>query len=281
MPPASSVVRRGASIDGRGRLELHGPGLEELRREPELSLEKAARAESRPDVFSDRGQWMAKVLLAPSLPEGLLRAPRARIGGPSQLAHLADVSVPSASRFLSRLDELHYLERANGVRLVRRDQFLADWRRAARFPRDDKPCRWLLPAGDSLQQLADALQENAKSRAPESGRACLGLFAACKRLGFGFVRGAPVHLYLERASDSALESLGLAPASPGEAVDVFVREPMFPEAVFRGAVPQDGVWVADVLQCWLDVADHPVRGAEQANQLWRRVIEPRVLESPK
>jgi hypothetical protein len=272
---------RGAAwglIDGRGRLEVHGPGLEELRREPQRVSGRSARPESRPDLFSDRGQWMAKVLLAPSLPEGLLRAPRERIGGPSQLAHLAGVSVPSASRFLSRLDEFHHLERGDGVRLVRRAQFLADWRRVAGFVRDDKPCRWLLPGGDSLDQLVEALRENAKPTVPRSNRACLGLFAACERLGLGFVRGAPVHLYLERASDPALELLGLAPASRGEAVDVFVREPKFPEAVFRAAVPRDGVLVADVLQCWLDVADHPVRGAEQAEQLWRRVIEPQIVE---
>lgn len=265
-------------VDGRGRLTLHGDGLEPLRRVPRVSAEKRSRSANRPDVFSDRGQWMAKVLLAPSLPDGLLRSPRERIVGPTQLAHLAEVSIPSASRFLSRLDELQFLDRRDGVRLVRREQLLADWRRAARFVGNERSCRWLLPQDRSLEQLVSALKKNAARAASKQARACLGLFAACELLELGFVRGAPAHLYLEDASDAVLERLGLAPALPGEAVDVFVREPMFPEAVFRGAVPSDGILVADVLQCWLDVADHPVRGAEQAEQLWRRVLRPRVIE---
>jgi hypothetical protein len=36
--------------------------------------------------------------------------------------------------------------------------------------------------------------------------------------------------------------------------------------------------VADVIQCWLDVADHPVRGAEQAERLWERVLQPHLVE---
>jgi hypothetical protein len=27
-----------------------------------------------------------------------------------------------------------------------------------------------------------------------------------------------------------------------------------------------------VLQVWLDVADHPARGASQAEEIWRRVL---------
>jgi hypothetical protein len=41
---------------------------------------------------------------------------------------------------------------------------------------------------------------------------------------------------------------------------------------------RDGVPVADVLQCWLDVADNPARGEEMAAHLHERVIRPSVLE---
>lgn len=269
---------RGAAwglIDGRGRLELHGLGLDGIRRRPRPHSQRSSRSISPPDVFSDRGQWMAKILLAPAIPERFLSAPREPISGPSQLAALGSVSVPSASRFLSRLDKLQFLDRKEGLRLVRREQYLADWRRAARFVGVERPCRWLLPVRDSLEQLVAALQE--RSPAHGGGRACLGLFAACERLGVGFVRGAPLHLYFEQASDVALEQLGLAPALSGERVDVFVREPMFPESVFRGAVAQDSLLVSDVLQCWLDVVDHPARGAEQAERIWKRVIQPHLL----
>ena len=88
-----------------------------------------------------------------------------------------------------------------------------------------------------------------------------------------------MHLYVERPSSALLESLDLVPAAPGERVEVFVREPVFPEALFRGMVLAGQVPVADVLQCWLDVANHPVRGAEQAEHLWKRVLEPSLLGS--
>jgi len=264
-------------IDGRGRLELHGPGLDAFRRPPRAPR-KSPHSEARPDVFSDLGQWMSKTLLAPGLPERLLNAPRKRISGPSQLAALAEVSLPTASRFLRGLEQLQFLDRSEGASLVRRDQFLAEWRRAVRFVGIERPCRWLLSSHDSLEQLAGALQDRAGDSAPEGGRACLGLFAACAGLKLGFVRGAPVHLYLERASDGALERLGLSAARVGERVDVYVREPMFPESLFRAAVTGDGAPVADVIQCWLDVADHPVRGAEQAEQLWKRVLQPHLVE---
>ncbi|HYV43261.1 MAG TPA: hypothetical protein VFA20_00310 [Myxococcaceae bacterium] len=256
-------------IDGRGRLELHGPGLEGFRRRPRTLPLTPSR--QPPDVFSDRGQWMSKILLAPDLPEHLLEAPRGPVSGPSDLAELAEVSVPSASRFLSRLEELRYLNRSNGVTLVRRERYLADWRRASRFVGVERSCRW---RGPSRRPFAEVLLEHA-----EAGfRACFGLFAACERLGLGFVRGAPVHLYVDDSSDLVLERLGLAPASKGERVDLFVREPMFFESIFRGAVERDGVPVADVLQCWLDVADHPVRGAEQAERIWKRVLQPQLIE---
>jgi hypothetical protein len=36
----------------------------------------------------------------------------------------------------------------------------------------------------------------------------------------------------------------------------------------------DGAAASDVLQVWLDVAAHPSRGAEQADLIRRRVLEP-------
>ena len=260
-------------IDGSGRLMLKGKGLERLQRRGVRRRRKGSGPMARADVFSDLGQWMAKVLLAPNLPERYLHAPRRPSSGPSQLASVAGVSVPSASRLVTRLRNLNFLDDADGLSIIRRDRFFAEWRKANRFLGRERPCRWIFPAPDSLARLSSALER------PQRQRVCLGLFAACERLGLGFVRGAPVHVYLEEVSDTALEELELMPAAAGEHVDVFVREPMFPESVFRGAVHADSVPTADVLQCWLDVADHPVRGAEQAEHIWKRVIAPNLLEA--
>ena len=63
---------------------------------------------------------MLKVLLAPLVPEGLLRAPRERYRNASQLAEGAGVSVMSAFRFVRQLRQEGFLGSHEEVlRLVR------------------------------------------------------------------------------------------------------------------------------------------------------------------
>jgi hypothetical protein len=50
--------------------------------------------------------------------------------------------------------------------------------------------------------------------------------------------------------------------------------------VFRATVVRNALPVCDVLQVWLDVADHPSRGASQAKEIWRRVLVPLSKEAP-
>jgi hypothetical protein len=149
----------------------------------------------------------------------------------------------------------------------------------------------LIPPKDSAEQLGVALAAYSRPRSPakstlahegpDSGhvgrRACLGLFAASERLGFRFARGTPLHLYLEDLSVRVLvEQFGLTPARPGEHIDIIVRRPRFPEAVFRACVVEDGVPAADIIQCWIDISNHPARGREHSEQIWRRVLVPRL-----
>jgi hypothetical protein len=58
----------------------------------------------------------------------------------------------------------------------------------------------------------------------------------------------------------------------GKEADLFVRIPGNRESVFRGAVRKDSVPVSDILQVWLDVGQHPARGKEQADLIWRRIL---------
>jgi hypothetical protein len=109
----------------------------------------------------------------------------------------------------------------------------------------------------------------------------LAAFAACEQLGLGFVRGVVPHLYLEDGGDARgaalLERLGLRRVEAGAPADVMVREPPYPESVFRAAVLRDGVPTADVIQCWLDVSHEEARGPEQAEHIWKALLEPRLL----
>lgn len=269
------------AMDSSGLVVLHGHGLENIRGERSY-LNKPPLVQ-RTDIFSDLGQWMLKVLLSHRLPPELrVFAPldEARVDNPvvnaRSLAKVAGVSVPSASRFVAALREECFLaEKESALRLIRVDELLDRWRAVYKRRPSEVRAHWLFAPRDGSRHLDEVLRKHVQK--PRE-RACLGLFAACEHLGFRFVRGVSPHMLLEHVSADALRHLGLRLAEPGEAADVIAREPRFPESAFRGAADHDGVRVADVLQCWLDIADNPARGEEMAEHLFERVLRPSLLE---
>ena len=102
------------AIDERGHFELHGPGLDSGVPQRQAALfegepvRESARVVHNP--FSDLGQWMLKVLLADRIPEAMLRAPRQPVAGVAELAAVAGVSPASASKFVSALAALGYID---------------------------------------------------------------------------------------------------------------------------------------------------------------------------
>ncbi len=272
------------AMDDLGLMAFHGPGLEKMQRERQ-HLGKRPSVPHRSDFLSDLGQWMLKVLFSHRLaPELRLRSPsgHARIDEPiastTALAKVAGVSAPTASRFVTSMKEERFLVGGGALRFIRGRELLERWRAASKRRPPELRARWLFPPRDPSKHLDDVLRKQARQGA---GRACLGLFAACDRLGFRFVSGVASHVYLEEASADALQRLGLRLAEPGESADVLVREPRFPESVFRGSTERDGVPVTDVLQCWIDVSDHPARGEEMAAHLFDRIIRPSILEAER
>jgi hypothetical protein len=281
------------ALDDRGHFELHGPGLEEVSVSRATSARGPRRrgsASSAPpyDPFSDLGQWMLKILVAAEVPEKWLRSPRQPLHSVTSLAAAAAVSVPTASRFLAGLRVAgHVIEETGGFRIVRSEALFEAWRAASRSAGTERPARFVLPTSEPARRMhlalvaargpIDSRKSQPASKAaiapagPPGRRACLALFAACRELGVGVVRGAPLHLYCEDSSDPFLARLGLHVAAPGEAADVIVRRPRFPESVFRACVTVDDAPVADIVQCWLDVSFHPARGSEQADELARRI----------
>ena len=105
-------------------------------------------------------------------------------------------------------------------------------------------------------------------------RICLGLFAAAEALGVGFVHGISPHLYLERPDAEALRQLGLSLEDVNRNPDVQLLIPENEESTFRPVVRRTDVPVSDIVQVWLDVANHPARGKEQAEQIWNKVLGP-------
>lgn len=254
----------GGVIDFRGLSRFAGPGLGGLEADPVPAASPERRIPDRPvDLFSDLNQWLLKVLLAPEIPEPLLKAPRTRCRNASQLAAAAGVSAMTASRFVRQLQAEGYLHETRGyLNLTRREDLFSRWEAAARRPAAEMPMRFLLRR-DPRSALAGLLR---------AGQGCLGLFAAADALGLGHVAGVPPHIYVRHMQRLGNQWKGVVPVEAGEPPDIIVREPPFPEAVFRAAVAVDGVGVCDVIQVWLDVASHPARGHEQAEFIRHRVL---------
>jgi hypothetical protein len=248
-----------------------GEGLEELNVEPSIARKRQAWSPARrAHLFSDLNQWMLKVLLAPEIPERLLAAPRAEYRNASQLAHAANVSLMSASRFAQQLREEGFLDESSPrLKLVRRPELFRRWRSAALRSPPEMSMRFLI-RGSARAQLREIVS---------SRGACLGLFAAAEALSLGHVEGVPPYVYvpkLPRSDGDAWKDVTLI--SPGESIDLILRQAPAPKSVFRGAVQLDGAAISDVLQIWLDVSAHPSRGEEQADLIRRKVLGP-VIES--
>ena len=279
-------------IDSEGFRAFYGYGLEKFNSERSApsQLGLPAHNESSSYLFSDLNQWMIKILLGASIPESLLSVPRNEYRSGRQLAQAARVSVMSASRFIRQLSSQGFLdERKGSLRLVRIEELMRRWLGASLRSAREIPVRWIISGGkDQLLSAVHSYSSRldakpSRSRKPQAGRfaqspprICIGLFAAADLLGFKFVHGVAPHLYLERLDADALKQLGLSVENAGGRPDVYIRIPENKEAVFRPVVRHEGVPVADIVQVWLDVSNHPERGKEQADQIWKRVLAPSI-----
>lgn len=254
-------------VSENGFRHFVGHPFDELNAEPRNEKRRESRSSYQVvNLFSDLNQWMLKILLANEIPEDLLSAPRNDCRSGAELAAAAGASAMSASRFLQQLRNEGFLdEYSQRPRLVRRRELFERWRAAVLRPVPEMAMRFVLraPVREQLQKLI----------AKQSGEACLGLFAAAEELKFGHVSGVPAYVFVPKLplSDDR-RWRGLRPASPGDTPDLILRQAAFPQSVFRGAVNRDGWFISDVVQTWLDVGNHPARGAEQADLIYAKVL---------
>lgn len=257
-------------ISGRGEQYFSGEALQPLNRLPQESSRSAAgRAPPAINLFSDLNQWMLKLLLARELPDGLLNAPKRQFRSGSELAEAAQVSAMSASRFLQQLRSEGFLSEASShLRLVRREELFRRWGAAAMRPCPEMPCRFLLriPAAEQIRGLL--------GRHPED--ACLGLFAAADALDIGHVSGVPPYVHVQKLPKVGGSDWPGLMAHPTDRPDLVLRQAPFPQSTFRGAVKRGGIRVTDIVQVWLDVMNHPARGAEQAGLIYSKYLLPLV-----
>jgi hypothetical protein len=283
-------------IDFEGLRSFEGHGLERLnsQRPRARNIVLAGHGAVSPQLFSDLNQWMLKVLLAPSILGNYLSAPRGSYQGASHLAKGAGVSVMSAFRFIGQFSKAGFLEEEHeGLRVVRIEELMDRWLAANQTSVSEVGVRWVLPGRKNA--LWNAVRsylgpEEKQPHKPHSlgdhrsvhrPRACLALFSAAEALGLGFVHGVQPYLYLEQIEAKILEKLGFSVSTEEVGADIYVRAPRNHESVFRAVVVNDGVPACDVLQVWLDVAQHPSRGKEQADLIWRKILGPALLPKAK
>ena len=280
-------------VDAEGLRVFTGHGLERFNASPTPPTAAAVTPRAKPtQLFSDLNQWMLKVLVGQTLPQSSMRVPKGDFWNASQLAAAANVSIMSAVRFVRRLEDEGFRDERKGcIKLVRIEELFERWVTANREAYAQFPAHWIMER--SREQLYAALAEfsgegndlsppktrRANRAVRAKVRCCLGLFGAADALGFGFVRGVPPHIWMERLDPDVLRRFGLeADDSPGPP-DVYLRVPSNREAVFRAATAVEGVPVSDVLQIWLDVSTHPARGRAQADVIRKRVLG-KLLEEP-
>lgn len=265
-------------FDGDGRVFPHvasAPELSEAAAEVVVNTSAAPAPVRQMSLFTDLNQWMLKVLLAPMLSEKLLQAPRGRPPrNASALAEVAGVSVPAATRFLKALEADGQLDTRYGdLRVARPLELLPQWR-----DRMGQPARREVSANSArgpfkLEILASIAAEFAQVRG-EFPPLVLGLHAACKALELGHVQGATPVVWTPSLDVTRLERLGLVVGRSDAPADLMLRVPRYPQSLFRGVVSPHASPVTDVIQCWLDTSHFRIRGEEQADFLWRRVLKP-------
>lgn len=271
-----------AAVGADGRCVFHVPGLEAARHTTK-PRNKRRDDSALPDPFSDRGLWITKVLMKRTLHRnpntGSGRDWNAWMSGPTryfetydELAEATEVAPKTAWQTVHALEALGFVAGAAAeVPLVRIAELLPRIAGATRALPRTRPCRWILPRRNALQELLagrlvveDDLAGGNRARW-NSARMCLAGFGAARALDLSVTKYRLDEIYVDK--DVAIEDIGLAVAAPGERPDVLVHVPRRPEAVFRAAVVANGLATADIVQTWLDVADHPDRGPEQARKL--------------
>lgn len=269
---------------GTSRIAVSGGELPVFHLSPAPGLDPIKPAKRKVvEVFSDLGQWQLKVLLGQRLPHSLINIPartldasRPPLKTAADLAKAAAVSRANSYKLVTALKEEHFLRDVAGLQLVRVFDLLRRW-----APYGSKYTGSVDAVPIMAHELTDGDLDRLVRRYVEQQRG-LGLpalqntvalagAAAADRLGVGHRQGVTPALYSRFINDDVLRQLQLRPAKPGERPQLLLRQPKYPEAVFRSVVLCQDVPVTDILQTWMDV-QNDARGQEQADVIMNLVL---------
>lgn len=234
-------------------------------------------------IFADKNAWMLKVLLARDLPATFWGGPKARVDSVGQLALVAQVSQPHASRFVSTFEELDFVRKTKeeGIVVVRRAELLRQWmehEQLSRRPRIYLRSNFGKP--DSFEELFDTeTVASARATSMIKGRArpevqppftpVAAGFEACRRMGLLVTEPPPLpELYAVGGFDPLLGAFDLDQCDARDAHFCALKADGHGTAVVRGSIANAGaVRCVDVIQAALDVSSHAARGREQAEHI--------------
>lgn len=182
----------------------------------------------------------------------------------SRLASEASVSLRTAHLVVHALDEKAFVERRRAaIRLVKPAALLDLW--AENYRVDEHRRQSFYTFIRNPKELGRRLAEEV---ARLRGRAALTLHAGAALVA-PFVRSAELHAYVSADVEKLVEKLDLRRVDAG--ANVHLLEPR-DEGVFYATQTIERIPVVCNTQLYLDLANYPARGREQAAELRRRLL---------
>ena len=240
-------------VDLQGNANLEAEGLY-------VSREGVGAAPRRPsglsNPFSDKASRVSAQLIVSPQPVGV-----------RELAALVELTPGYVSKVLTGLETLGYVTRLSGQKVLVRDakSLLSDWATAYDY-RKNRMTGFFCKAR-AVEEIIERL------RATPLPAGCALTTQAGANLVAPYAAFDRVDLYaVDPAAASALISgLQLAPVDRG--ANVFLWEPYYRHsALFRSRVIA-GLRVVSDIQLYLDLYKYPLRGREQADHLYEKVLK--------
>lgn len=228
-------------------------------------------------LFSPKSQWLWKLLLMPGIDSRYWSGCESRPRSVSELAIRSGVSQPAVSSFLNRAERLGFLKRDAGrLTVINHRELLEDWVYASKHMRRQVLCVRSLYGGPSDEGLLRQIREYCarSQQGSDVSAVVVSSHLACHLLGLGRSNQRAAQLRVAaRPVSEVMEALDLVPADERQAVFEIVADGLS-DSAHRGCVRVQGVPVADVLQCFLDVRLSHARGYEQSEYIYERVLRP-------
>lgn len=221
------------------------------------------------NMFTPNNQWLLKVLLLSGIDDCFWGGPELPADfGVSDLAGGAQIPQSSVSRFVTLAEKFDFITRSrNRLAIKRIPELLDQWVFYLRNnPDHTVNARFLYPVADSDNQLLKLSNQ----------KLIAGGQLAIEALNLSISNFEKAVFYTPDINQ-ALDDNELVECRKEDAV-FELRQPSAEAAVFNGSVTWKGHRLADILQLYLDARLSAVRGEEQAEHIFDKILAPFLRE---